>query len=296
MRALGTPDRVLIHDGARPFVTPTIITNVISALHTHDGAIAAVEVVDALRRATDGLCGEVIPRGGLWRAQTPQGFRFDAILKAHEANTDALSGDDAEVAHRAGLSVTMAEGAAENFKITTPTDFARAERQVQQMTEFRTGQGYDVHAFAPLGKDDTGVVLCGITIPFGQKLSGHSDADVAMHALTDALFGAIAEGDIGQWFPPSDMQWKGAASDIFLRKAVERVGARGGRIINCDITIICEAPKIGPHTAAMRAALGDIMTLNTDRISVKATTSERLGFTGRGEGIAAMATATVALS
>lgn len=295
LRALDAVDHVLIHDGARPFVTNTIIENVVAALDTYDGAIAAVEVVDALRRSENGLCGEVIPRGGLWRAQTPQGFRFGAILAAHEANDNHMSGDDAEVAHRAGLSVTMAQGASDNFKITTPADFARAERQVQQMTEFRTGQGFDVHAFAPLGPDDQGVVLCGVTLPFAQRLSGHSDADVAMHALTDALFGAIAEGDIGQWFPPSDMQWKGAASHIFLEKAVERIGARSGRVINCDVTIICEAPKIGPHADAMRASLAKIMEIDVERISVKATTSERLGFTGRGEGIAAMAMATVAL-
>lgn len=296
LRALTRADYVLIHDGARPFVTRTIIQNVLSKLSDYDGAIAAVEVVDALRRSQNGICGDVIPRGDLWRAQTPQGFHFDAILAAHEANDDPTLGDDAEVAQRAGLEITMAAGAAENFKITTPADFARAERQVQMMTEYRTGQGFDVHAFAALGPDDEGVILCGVTIPFAQRLSGHSDADVAMHALTDALFGAIAEGDIGQWFPPSDMQWKGAASHIFLEKAVERIGARGGRVINCDVTIICEAPKIGPHAAAMRIELAKIMQVDADRVSVKATTSERLGFTGRGEGIAAMATATVALA
>ncbi|MGB1215547.1 MAG: bifunctional 2-C-methyl-D-erythritol 4-phosphate cytidylyltransferase/2-C-methyl-D-erythritol 2,4-cyclodiphosphate synthase [Pikeienuella sp.] len=295
LEALQKPDLVLIHDGARPFVTAEIIADVIASLSDHDGAIAALEVVDALRRTTDGICHETIPRGNLWRAQTPQGFHFDAILAAHRANRNPLAGDDAEVAHTAGLKVAMVPAAAENFKITTPGDFARAERQVKRMTEFRTGQGFDVHAFAPLGPDDKGVILCGVTLPHDQRLSGHSDADVAMHALTDAVFGAIAEGDIGQWFPPNDMQWKGAASHIFLEKAVERVAARGGRIVNCDVTIICELPKIGPHAGAMREALADIMKIDVDRISVKATTSERLGFTGRGEGIAAMATATVAL-
>lgn len=295
LEALSAPDRVLIHDGARPFVSVAVINDVIAALDETDGAIAAIEVVDALRRSDDGQCGETIPRGDLWRAQTPQGFCYAAILAAHRANRNPLAGDDAEVARAAGLAIKLVRSDADNFKITTPGDFARAEKQVSRMTEFRTGQGYDVHAFAPLGEGDEGVILCGVTLPFDQRLSGHSDADVAMHALTDAIFGAIAEGDIGQWFPPSDMQWKGAASRIFLEKAVERVAARGGRIVNCDITIICEAPKVGPHASAMRAALAGIMNVDVDRISVKATTSERLGFTGRGEGIAATATATVAL-
>lgn len=295
LEALTRADFVLIHDGARPFVTPRIIADVTAALAEHDGAIAAVELVDTLRRAEGEICGETIPRGGLWRAQTPQAFRFDAILAAHRANSDPLAGDDADVARAAGLSVALIPAAAENFKITTQGDFARAERQVNAMAEYRTGQGYDVHAFAPLGPEDTGVTLCGVTLPFDQRLSGHSDADVAMHALTDALFGAIAEGDIGRWFPPSDMQWKGAASRIFLEKAAERVAARGGRIVNCDVTIICEAPKIGPHADAMRGKLAEIMGIGIDRVSVKATTSERLGFTGRGEGIAATASATVAL-
>lgn len=294
LEALPAPDRVLIHDGARPFVSVAVINDVLAALDDAEGAIAAIEVVDALRRSEDGHCGATIPRGDLWRAQTPQGFRYDAILAAHRANSNPLAGDDAEVAQAAGMTVALVRSDAENFKITTPGDFARAEKQVARMAEFRTGQGYDVHAFAPLGDGDEGVILCGVTLPFDRRLSGHSDADVAMHALTDAIFGAIAEGDIGQWFPPSDMQWKGAASHIFLEKAVERVAARGGRIVNCDVTIICEAPKIGPHAAAMRAALATIMGVDADRVSVKATTSERLGFTGRGEGIAAMATATVA--
>lgn len=285
------PDAVLIHDAARPFVTPGVIDAVADALITHDGALAAIPVVDALRREEDGLCGAPIARGGVWRAQTPQGFRFPAILAAHRANRDPAAADDAEIARAAGLAVKLVASEAENFKITTPEDFLRAERQVARMGEIRVGQGYDVHALVP----GDSVTLCGVAIPHDAALSGHSDADVAMHALTDAIFGALAEGDIGRWFPPSDMRWKGAASSIFLAKAMERVAARGGRLANADLTIICEQPKIGPHAAAMTARLAEIMGVDPGRISVKATTSERLGFTGRGEGIAATATATVLL-
>lgn len=289
--AADPPDAVLIHDAARPFVRPEVIADVIAALADHDGAVASIPVVDALRRGEAGLCGAPVDRNGLWRAQTPQGFRFAAILAAHRANADPLTADDAEVARAAGLSVKLVESDAENFKITTARDFERAERQARRADDMRTGQGFDVHAFA----EGDSVTLCGVDIPFDRRLSGHSDADVAMHALTDAIFGALAEGDIGQWFPPSDPQWRGAASRIFLEKAVERVRARGGRLTHCDVTIVCEAPKIGPHAAAMRARLAAIMAVDATRVSVKATTSEGLGFTGRGEGIAAMATATVAL-
>ena len=284
------PDLVLIHDAARPFVSPRVIADVVEALASHDGALAAIPIVDALRREEGGLCGAPVPREGVWRAQTPQGFRFPAILAAHRANTDPKAADDAEIARAADLSVRLVESEAENFKITTPRDFERAERQVG-MREIRVGQGYDVHAFAP-GEE---VTLCGVSIPFEKALSGHSDADVAMHALTDALFGAIAEGDIGRWFPPSDPQWKGADSAIFLRKAMERLEARGAHLANVDVTIVCERPKITPHAPAMIARLAEIMGVEAGRISVKATTSERLGFTGREEGIAALALATVSL-
>lgn len=291
--AADPPDAVLIHDAARPFVSARVIGRVADALARHDGALAAIPVVDALRREEeDGFCGAPTPRDGVWRAQTPQGFRFPAILAAHRANPDPKAADDAEIARAAGLRVKLIESEAENFKITTAADFDRAARQAEaQMTDIRTGQGYDVHAFAP----GDAVTLCGVKIPHQRALSGHSDADVAMHALTDAIFGALAEGDIGRWFPPSDPQWKGADSAIFLEKAVERVRARGGRLTHCDVTIVCERPKIGPHADAMRQRLAAIMGLEAGRISVKATTSERLGFTGREEGIAALATATVAL-
>ncbi len=288
--AADPPDRVLIHDAARPFVSPRVIADVATALDEHPGALAAVPIVDALWRDEGGLCGESPPRAGLWRAQTPQGFRFEAILAAHRANADPKAADDAAIARAAGLSVKLVESDAENFKITTARDFARAERQAMTQ-EIRTGMGYDVHAF----EEGDSVTLCGVEIPFEKSLAGHSDADVAMHALTDAIFGALAEGDIGRWFPPSDPQWKGAASSIFLAKAAERVSARGGRLLNADVTIVCERPKIGPHAAAMQARLAAILGVAAERISVKATTSERLGFTGREEGIAASAIATVAL-
>ncbi|MEX2520630.1 MAG: bifunctional 2-C-methyl-D-erythritol 4-phosphate cytidylyltransferase/2-C-methyl-D-erythritol 2,4-cyclodiphosphate synthase [Paracoccaceae bacterium] len=284
------PERVLIHDAARPFVSQRVIADVAAALETHDGALAAIPIVDAVRRAEAGLCGAPIPREGLWRAQTPQGFRFPAILAAHRANSDPAAADDAEIARAAGIAVALVESEPENFKITTPRDFERAERQAA-MDETRVGQGYDVHAFTA----GEAVILCGVKIPFERALAGHSDADVAMHALTDAIFGAVGEGDIGRWFPPSEPEWRGAASSIFLEKAMERLRARGGRLTNADVTIICERPKITPHAPAMIAALARIMAVEPTRISVKATTSERLGFTGREEGVAAMATATVRL-
>lgn len=287
LEALGplAPMHVLIHDAARPFVTPEIIGGVIAGLQTSTGACPCLPVVDALW--SDGFSGSV-PREGLLRAQTPQGFSFPAILKAHRENTADLA-DDVAVARAAGLDVLATQGDEDNFKITTPADLARAEGKTGM--DPRNGTGFDVHRLV----EGDHVTLCGIDIPHDKGLSGHSDADVAMHALTDAIFGALAEGDIGQWFPPSDDRWKGAASHIFLKKAVERVAARGGRMTHLDCTIICEMPKIGPHAQAMRARIAEICDLDIGRVSVKATTSERLGFPGRGEGIAAMASATVML-
>ncbi len=281
------PDLVLIHDAARPLVSVNDIKEVLNALKTHTGAFPALPVVDALWRG-----GETIetpePREGLWRAQTPQGFRFKDILAAHEALTAPVL-DDVAVAHSAGLSVAITRGAEDNFKITTPEDFARAERALRGDMDIRTGNGFDVHKFG----EGNHVTLCGVDIPHTHGLVGHSDADVAMHTVTDAIFGALCEGDIGQWFPPSDMQWKGAASDIFLAKAVERAAVRGFTITHIDCTIICETPKIGPHALAMRERMAKILGIDIGRISVKATTSEKLGFTGRGEGIAATAIATL---
>ena len=290
------PETVLIHDAARPFVSRDDIDGVLDGLAQAAGAIVAVPVVDTLKRAGGtGAISETVARDGLWRAQTPQGFRFDDILAAHR--WAAASGrddftDDASIAEARGLEVRLVHGSERNFKITTHADFARAEREIRQgMVETRFGTGFDVHAF---GAGES-VTLCGVVIPFDRGLSGHSDADVAMHALTDAIYGAIAEGDIGAHFPPSDPQWKGASSDIFLAHARERVAARGGRIVNVDVTILCEFPKVGPHRDAMRARLAEILKIDIGRVAVKATTTERLGFTGRGEGIAAMAAATVTL-
>jgi 2-C-methyl-D-erythritol 4-phosphate cytidylyltransferase/2-C-methyl-D-erythritol 2,4-cyclodiphosphate synthase len=250
--------------------------------------LPALPVVDALWRETDGLAVAPAPRDGLWRAQTPQGFRFGDILAAHRVRSgDAL--DDAAVARASGLDVKLVIGDEGNFKITTAADLDRARARIGEAMDIRTGNGFDVHAFGPGG----GVTLCGVVIPFDRGLVGHSDADVGMHALTDAIFGALAEGDIGQWFPPSDPEWKGAASEIFLRKAMERATGRGFAVSHLDCTLVCEAPRIGPHVGAMREALGRIAGIEPDRISVKGTTSERLGFTGRGEGIAALATATL---
>ncbi|MBB5514785.1 2-C-methyl-D-erythritol 4-phosphate cytidylyltransferase/2-C-methyl-D-erythritol 2,4-cyclodiphosphate synthase [Rubricella aquisinus] len=283
------PDIVLIHDAARPFVPPSVVDGLIAALEHAHGACPVLPVVDALWQGADTLDYSV-SRDHLLRAQTPQAFQFDAIHAAHRAVLRDLP-DDVAIARAEGISVASVPGSEDLFKITTPGDFARAEQYVRQRMDFRTGTGFDVHAF----EDGDVVTLCGIDIPHTHKLKGHSDADVAMHTITDALFGAIAEGDIGRWFPPSDPQWKGAASHIFLDKAVERIAARGGRIGNIDCTIICEFPKITPHADAMRAKIAEICKIELDRVSIKATTSERLGFTGRGEGIAAMATATVVL-
>lgn len=278
--------RVLIHDGARPLVSGRVIASVLQALESHAGAAPALPVTDALWRGSD-LVEGTAPRDGLWRAQTPQGFQFDAILAAHLAHPGGAA-DDVEVARWAGHSVAIVPGDEDNLKLTYAPDFARAEGILKgrAQMDIRLGNGYDVHAFT----EGDGVWLCGIKVPHGKALLGHSDADVGMHALTDAIYGALAEGDIGVHFPPSDPQWKGAASHIFLRHAMGRVAARGYAVANCDVTLVCERPKIGPHQAAMRAALADIMGVKMDRISVKATTSERLGFTGREEGIAALAT------
>jgi 2-C-methyl-D-erythritol 4-phosphate cytidylyltransferase/2-C-methyl-D-erythritol 2,4-cyclodiphosphate synthase len=279
-------ERVLIHDGARPLVSPALIARVLAALDLSPGAAPGLAVTDALWRA-EGLVTGTVARDNLYRAQTPQGFRYETILAAHRAHSGPAA-DDVAVARAAGLDVRVVEGEEDNLKLTFSGDFARAEAILRgRRMDLRMGNGFDVHAFCPGNQ----VWLCGVSVPHDRGLLGHSDADVGMHALTDALYGALAEGDIGQHFPPSDPQWKGAASHIFLRHAMERVAARGFRLANADVTLICERPKIGPHAAAMRAALAAIMAVEVDRISVKATTSERLGFTGREEGIAALASA-----
>jgi 2-C-methyl-D-erythritol 4-phosphate cytidylyltransferase/2-C-methyl-D-erythritol 2,4-cyclodiphosphate synthase len=280
---------VLIHDVARPLVSAGIIDAVLDALEGCEGAAPALPVTDALWRgeAARGVTGTA-SREGLYRAQTPQGFRFDAILAAHRAHPGEAA-DDVEVARAAGLAVAIVPGEERNLKITTADDFARAETFLGGTMDIRTGNGFDVHAFGP----GDHVTLCGVRVPFDRGLVGHSDADVGMHAVTDAIYGALAAGDIGRHFPPSDPQWKGAASEIFLRHAVELVDSKGFRLTHADVTLICELPKIGPHGPEMQREMARIMGIEPDRVSVKATTSERLGFTGRGEGIAALATATV---
>ena len=291
------PSLVLIHDAARPFIDASTISRVIAGAAATGGAIAALPVFDTLKKSGGGdhpCIGGTISREGLWRAQTPQGFDYHAILAAHRAAAGEALTDDAAVAERAGLTVSLVPGSPDNMKITQAEDFGMAEillGRKAQMAEYRSGHGFDVHEF----EDGDAVILCGVSIPHGKKLKGHSDADAGMHALTDALLGAIGEGDIGDHFPPNDATWKGAPSRIFLEKARDLVAAMDGAITHCDVTLICEAPKIGPHRAAMRAALAEILGIGVDRVSVKATTTEQLGFTGRREGIAALATATVRL-
>ncbi|WP_108882651.1 bifunctional 2-C-methyl-D-erythritol 4-phosphate cytidylyltransferase/2-C-methyl-D-erythritol 2,4-cyclodiphosphate synthase [Anderseniella sp. Alg231-50] len=293
------PTKVLIHDAARPFVDTEIISSVIDELSRSPGCIPAVAVADTLKRTNDGIIVETVDRSGLWGAQTPQAFRFSDILKAHvsaAASERADFTDDASIAEWAGLDVAIIPGRPENTKITTSADLQQAEKRLntrtsEMLNDVRVGHGYDVHAF----EDGDHVVLCGLKIPHTRKLKGHSDADVGLHTLTDAILGALCEGDIGKHFPPTDEKWKGAASDIFLKHAAKLVADRGGMISHVDLTLICQAPKMRPHVDAMRVNVAQIIGIAVDRVSVKATTTEWLGFTGREEGIAAAATATVRL-
>src|SRR5579871_839116 len=283
------PEFVLIHDAARPLVCPALITRVIDALRANsDAAIPMLQVTDTLRRRTPAGTWAAIEREGLFRAQTPQGFRFAAIRNAHLQLADRSLTDDMAVAERAGLRVVPVQGEELNLKITVDGDFSMAEQLLAGRADLRTGAGYDVHRFAP----GDHVWIGGIRIAHDRAAEGHSDADVALHALTDAVLGAIGAGDIGQHFPPSDPQWKGAASSRFLEHAVLLAKERGGTIAHCDITVICEAPKIGPHRDAIRARIAEIIGIAVERVNVKATTTEGLGFTGRKEGIAAHAVAT----
>jgi len=286
-------ERVLIHDAARPLIDAGTIARVIAALDATDGAIAAVPVTDTLKRAgAEGRIAATVERAGLWRAQTPQGFRFGPILAAHRAAAGQALTDDAAVAEAAGLAVALVPGSEDNLKITTDDDLRRAEKLLSGgAVEWRTGSGYDVHRFGP----GDAVMLCGVRVPHTHGLEGHSDADVGLHALTDAILGAIGAGDIGQHFPPGDPRWRGADSARFLAHAAGLVAACGGRIAHVDVTLICERPKIGPHREAMISRISEILALESTRVSIKATTTEGLGFTGRGEGIAAQAVATIAL-
>lgn len=284
------PGTVLIHDAARPLVSGAVISRVLAALQDSPGAIPALPVADTLKRGSGNIISATLDRQGLWRAQTPQGFRFGDILDAHRQAAGEDLTDDAAIAERAGLAVALVEGSEDNFKVTEPGDLDRAER-LFGAGDTRTGMGFDVHRFS----DGDHVMLCGVRIAHDHGLEGHSDADVGLHALTDAILGAIGADDIGAHFPPTDPEWKDAASDVFLHHAGQLVKAQGGRISNLDVTLICEAPKIGPHRDAMKKRVAQILEISEARIGVKATTTERLGFTGRREGIVAQAVATVIL-
>jgi 2-C-methyl-D-erythritol 4-phosphate cytidylyltransferase / 2-C-methyl-D-erythritol 2,4-cyclodiphosphate synthase len=294
--AIQKPDVVLIHDAARPFVSAALITRAIKAASTAGAAIPAIPVADTIKLVdASGNIDATPERARLRIAQTPQAFQYDVILEAHrraarEGRNDFT--DDAGLAEWAGLTVATFEGDAANMKLTTPEDFVREEARLASLLgDVRTGTGYDVHAFG----DGDHLMICGVRVPHNRGFLAHSDGDVGLHALVDAILGALADGDIGSHFPPSDIKWKGAASDKFLKYAVDRVAARGGRIANLEVTLICERPKIGPLRDTMRARIAEIAGLNISRVAVKATTSERLGFTGREEGIAATACATVRL-
>ena len=303
LRALANkgPDIVLIHDAARPGISDDVIDRVMTALRAHPGAIPTLPVADTIKQTDrDGVITKTIARETLQRAQTPQGFDFKTILDAHQNFEGQEFTDDAALLEAIGLDVICVAGTTNNDKITHRDDFGRAQswanttdKETAHMSqeEYRAGTGFDVHRFAP----GDHCILCGVKVPHSARLEGHSDADVGLHTLTDAILGAIGAGDIGQHFPPSDMQWKGAASDIFLRHAADLVRKRDGRIVNVDVTLICERPKIGPHTPAMRQKVAEILGIDLDRVNVKATTTERLGFTGREEGIAAQAAVSVAL-
>ncbi len=297
------PQRVLIHDAARALVAPALIRRVLRAVKDGTGALPALRLHDTIKEADEAGDSIVrtVPRERLWRAQTPQGFPFLAILAAHRAAAGRALTDDAAVAEAAGMTVRLVAGDEGNFKITEAADFARAERLLRDtaegdgaampIEEVRIGTGFDVHRFGP----GDHVMLCGLAIPHEQGLAGHSDADVALHAVTDALLGAIAAGDIGSHFPPSDERWRGAASESFARHALDLLAVRGGRLVNCDLTIIGERPKIGPHRSILRDRLAEILMIGKSRVSIKATTTERLGFAGRGEGLAAQAVVSVAV-
>ncbi len=292
LSALGEADDrpVLVHDAARPLLSRAVIARCIDALAGADGALPALPVADSLRRAGDGVVADSVERDGLWRAQTPQAFRLNTLVGAYAAwPSGETATDEAAVVQRAGGRVRVVEGDPRLLKLTYPEDFAMAETLIPRQT--RVGTGFDVHRWGP----GDSVWLCGVEIAHDQTLIGHSDADAGLHALTDAILGAMGDGDIGDHFPPTDPQWKGAASDRFLSHAVERLHARGGRLINVDVTLICERPKVKPHRQAMRERLATLLALPLDAVSVKATTTEGLGFTGRGEGLAAQAVATIEL-
>jgi 2-C-methyl-D-erythritol 4-phosphate cytidylyltransferase / 2-C-methyl-D-erythritol 2,4-cyclodiphosphate synthase len=290
-----SPQRILIHDAARPFIDQAVVIRICDALDVSPAAIAALPLADTLKRASVGnTIIETVSREKLWRAQTPQGFHFAAILDAHNraaaAKQDALT-DDAAVAEWAGLTCTLVMGSEANIKLTTAEDMTMADQRLSHsnVPDIRTGQGFDVHRF----KDGDHIWLCGVRVPHTHGVDAHSDGDVGLHALTDALLGAIADGDIGQHFKNTDPRWKNAASRLFLADAVRRVKERGGTLTNVDVTVLSEAPKISPHRDRMRATMAEILDIDVSRVGLKATTTEGLGFPGRGEGLAALATATI---
>src|SRR5690348_5032659 len=290
--AAHSPDRVLIHDGARPFPDAALIDRVIEGLDRAPAAIPAMPLGDTIKRVEDGRIRETVDRAQLWRAQTPQGFHFDAILTAHRQMAGRVLTDDAAVAEAAGIAPLIVAGSEENLKVTTAEDLAAAERLLAaRQGDMRVGQGFDVHPFGP----GDHAMVCGVAIPHEVAPIGHSDADVGLHALTDAVLGAIGAGDIGMHFPPSDPRWRGASSDHFLAYAATLVRERGGTIAAVDVTIICERPKIAPYRDRMIERLAGILEISPDRVRAKATTTERLGLTGRGEGFAAQAAGTVRL-
>ena len=292
MASAGGAGRILVHDAARPFLPSAVIDRLLAALQDATGAIPALPVADTLVRSEQDNAGDVVDRNRLFRVQTPQAFRFDALLAAHRAwDSKREATDDAQILRHSGHDVMLVAGDERLEKLTYAEDFVRAEARLGANRSIRTAMGYDVHRLAPREE----LWLCGIRVPHDRGLAGHSDADVGIHALVDALLGALAEGDIGSHFPPSDPQWRGVASSRFLEYAAERVAKRDGIIEHVDLTLICEAPKIGPHRDAMRARIAEILRISLDRVSVKATTTERLGFAGRREGIAAQAVATLSL-
>ncbi|MDX2028932.1 MAG: bifunctional 2-C-methyl-D-erythritol 4-phosphate cytidylyltransferase/2-C-methyl-D-erythritol 2,4-cyclodiphosphate synthase [Alphaproteobacteria bacterium] len=287
---LKKPGMVMIHDAARPLIDAATITAVRKALDKSKGAIAAKPLVDTLKRGKDELIETTIDRQNLWQAHTPQAFHFDAILDAHRATIGAKLTDDAAVAEKAGMTVTLVPSNPDNMKITNPDDLDRAARLMgHNFGDVRTGMGFDVHRLIP----GDAIIICGVKIPHNRKAEGHSDADVGLHALVDAILGAMGAGDIGQHFPPSDPQWKGKDSAHFVRHVVGLLSERGGFIAHVDVTLMCEQPRIGPHRDAMVKRMAELLEVTPDRVSVKATTTERLGFTGREEGIAAQAVATL---
>jgi len=289
--AARAPAIVLVHDAARPIVPPGTIAALLEALARAPGAIPAQPVSDTLKAGAEGMVARTVPRAGLFRAQTPQGFRYDVLRAAHAGAHAATATDDAELLERAGHAVALVAGSEHNIKITWPEDIARVNIPAPMMI-CRVGTGFDVHRLV----EGRPLIICGVTIPHDRGLDGHSDADVGIHALCDAIYGALGEGDIGAHFPPSEMRWLDADSAQFLVHAASRIAARGGRLVNADVTLIAERPKFRPHVEAMRARLAELLGVQVSRIGVKATTTEKLGFTGREEGIAAQAAVSVLMA